>query len=160
MTAFQTGATPDTSSWLDVLGPKVRVLTADRENDYAVLIGMIAPNVTVPLHSHGDRETFFVLAGSLEGYVTDQWHAVGEGGILDIIGNQKHAWRNTSGADAWVLMVTTNKMKRFFEEIGTVGAAVELPPPPEVLERVAEVAGSYGYWLAPPDANGAIGLKL
>jgi mRNA interferase HigB len=34
----------------------------------------------VPLHSHADRETFYVLEGAVEGYSDGEWHQLGAWG--------------------------------------------------------------------------------
>ena len=46
--------------------PKNRILTDTlRDDDYCVSIATMPPGVVVPLHSHADRETFFVLSGEM-----------------------------------------------------------------------------------------------
>jgi mannose-6-phosphate isomerase-like protein (cupin superfamily) len=51
---------------LDVLGPAIEFLRSPAEKDaaYCVMRGVIPPGVSVPLHSHPDPETFFIVSGS------------------------------------------------------------------------------------------------
>jgi len=53
---------------LDVLGPTVEFLVLPFEcaGDYCVIRGTIPPGVSVPLHSHPDNESFFLLSGSVQ----------------------------------------------------------------------------------------------
>jgi quercetin dioxygenase-like cupin family protein len=50
---------------LDIFGPTVEFLSPpqDAHQDFCVMRGVIPPAVSVPLHSHDDTETFFVLSG-------------------------------------------------------------------------------------------------
>jgi hypothetical protein len=89
-----------------------------------------------------------------------QWHRVVPGGVLDIKGGEKHAWRNNSSEETRLLFVTTMRMKHFFDEIARPVPDVPAPPSPEVLSRMFEVAHRYGYWLATPQENLQIGLAM
>ena len=53
---------------LDVLGPTVEFLVLPFEcaGDYCVIRGTIPPGVSVPLHSHPDNGSFFLLSGSVQ----------------------------------------------------------------------------------------------
>jgi quercetin dioxygenase-like cupin family protein len=53
---------------LDVLGPTVEflVLPSETAAGYCVLKGTIPPGISVPLHSHPDDESFFLLSGSVQ----------------------------------------------------------------------------------------------
>jgi hypothetical protein len=44
--------------------------------------GTVDPGVIVPLHSHPDRELFCLTEGSIEAFVTDQWHTIGASEVL------------------------------------------------------------------------------
>ena len=56
---------------LDMLGPTVEflVLPSESEDRYCVLKGIIPPGVSVPLHSHPDDESFFLLSGNVRALV-------------------------------------------------------------------------------------------
>jgi hypothetical protein len=51
---------------------------------------------------------------------------------------------------------------RFFQEVGRPVAADAFPRPPFEgdVRRFAEVAARYGHWLASPQENAAVGIKL
>jgi quercetin dioxygenase-like cupin family protein len=53
---------------LDLLGPTIQHLTSLSGDDqgYCVLRWQIPPGVVVPLHSHPDRETFYIVAAQLK----------------------------------------------------------------------------------------------
>src|ERR1700737_2320050 len=61
-----------TSEILDVLGPYIQHLTAlsDDDDGYCLIRSNFPAGVVVPVHSHPDRETFYILAGELQGYGT------------------------------------------------------------------------------------------
>ena len=52
-----------------VLGPRIQFLTALSENDddYCLIKGTVPAGVVVPLHSHAERETFYVVGGEIQG---------------------------------------------------------------------------------------------
>jgi quercetin dioxygenase-like cupin family protein len=154
--------TDEHSEWLDVFGPKVRHLTHSSYNagEYSVLLATMDPGVAVPLHRHADRETFYVLEGAVEGYKGDSWSNLGAGGILDIAPNELHAWRNSATSQAKMLIITTEKMASFFKEIGRPGVTTPTPPTPEELHMLLEAADRFGYWMASPSENEAVGLKM
>ena len=148
--------------WVDVLGPRIRAISSKTvsDSDYCIIDAVIAPGVLIPLHSHDDRETFYILSGAAEGFLDGRWHRLEAGGILDIKGGEKHAWRNISSDDAHLLLVTTMRMKQFFDEIGRPVSHVPAPLTPEALRHLLEVAERYGYWLATPQENLSIGISL
>src|SRR4051812_40204687 len=121
---------------LDVFGPTVEFLTSPSEPDaaYCVMMGTIPPGVSVPLHSHPDAESFFLLSGAVQ--VLSQpgdrfeWLDVKPGGFVHVPGGAKHAFRNSSSEPVVQLITTTPKLGRFFQEIGRpVTAEGPLPPP-------------------------------
>jgi quercetin dioxygenase-like cupin family protein len=150
------------SKMLDVLGPRVQLVTDLTENkDYSLMKSEVPAGVIVPVHSHHDRETFVVLSGELEAFMEDSWKTVRAGETLDIPGNVKHAWRNSSGETVTLLIVSTVNMGEFFNEIGRpVDTVPPGPPSPEALQHFVEVAIAYGYWLGTPEDNASIGIKL
>lgn len=150
------------SAFLDVMGPRIQLLTNFSENrDYSAMKAEVPPGVTVPVHSHGDRETFVVLSGELEAFVEDSWIVAKAGETVDIPGDVKHAWRNSSNETVSLLVVSTARMGEFFTEIGRpVDDVPSGPPSPEVLQHFVQVAIAYGYWLGTPEDNAAIGISL
>ncbi|MCM3629092.1 cupin domain-containing protein [Paenibacillus glycanilyticus] len=150
------------STFLDVMGPRIKLLTDLAENrDYSLMKAEVPPGVVVPVHSHDDRETFVVLSGELEAFTKDSWQTVRAGDTVDIPGDVKHAWRNSSNETVTLLVASTAKMGEFFIEIGRPSDTVPPgPPSPEVLQHFVQVAIAYGYWLGTPDDNASIGIQL
>lgn len=159
--------TPESSDQgRDVFGPqevrpKNRTLTDTLrdDDDYCVSIATMPPGVVVPLHSHADRETFFVLSGEVQGYDGNAgaWRTLRAGEVFDVTNGLRHAWRNTSDAEASVLFVTTNRMARFLRE----ASEFKVDSTPEDQARAfSALVARYGYWCAGPEENAAIGLSI
>jgi quercetin dioxygenase-like cupin family protein len=153
---------------LDVFGPTVEFLTVPDESEaiYSVMIGTIPPGVAVPLHSHPDVESFFMLSGAVEvlSYqgTNHKWLAAKTGDFVHVPGGAKHAFRNLSREPVVQLITTTPKLARFFEEIGrpVVSGASPGPPSADDLQHFASVAAKYDYWLGSPAENAAIGVSF
>lgn len=155
-------------SVLDVFGPTVEFLILPEEPDagYCVMIGTVPPGVSVPLHSHPDAESFYILSGSVRTIDqrgdTLEWRTVNAGEFAHIPGNAKHAWQNASNEPSVQLITTTPKLGRFFREIGrpvSAGSPAK-PPTPEDLQHLLRTAGKYGYWMASPEENAALGIVI
>ncbi len=154
---------------LDVLGPTIRVLTEPEAEDGSpcVMHGTIPPGVMVPLHSHPDPETFILLSGAAEGLAGADgelsWSRIEPGGIFHVPSGAKHAWRNPSRQPAVMIVVSTSKMGRFFQEVGTPvnpGQQPSGPPSADRIRHLFETTERYGYWIASPDENARVGLVL
>lgn len=65
--AFFFVAARDASGWkqLPVPGASLKLLSADRERGYAVLLGRLEAGVRYPAHSHKSPEDIFLLTGDL-----------------------------------------------------------------------------------------------
>ena len=144
------------------VGPLLKYLTVpDGSDDYCVMQVSIPAEASVPLHGHGDRETFYMLSGELEAFAQDRWVTLQPGDTLDIVDGVKHALRNRSGAGVTFLLVTTAKLGRFFRAIGRPVTGQPLPPPTASdLQHFAEVSQAYGYWLGSADDNAAVGFGV
>jgi quercetin dioxygenase-like cupin family protein len=153
---------------LDVFGPTLEFLVLPEEADgaYCVMTGTIPPGVSVPLHSHPDIESFYLVSGTRQ--IMSQrdgefeWLDVRPGEFVHVPSNAKHAWRNRSNEPAVQLITTTRKLGRFFQEIGRpVTAGAHLPPPTlDEVQHFMRVAAKYNYWLGGPVENAAIGIVL
>jgi quercetin dioxygenase-like cupin family protein len=118
---------------------------SDADDDYALIRSEFPSQVVVPIHSHRDRETFYILAGELEGLWEDRWIKLGAGDVLDIPGGIKHAWRNVSGAPAPLLFMTTMRLGPFLRDIGRPVATLKpSAPDPADLRRLFDTARAYG----------------
>jgi quercetin dioxygenase-like cupin family protein len=153
---------------LEVFGPSIQFLVAPQPSDEApcVLKGTIPSGVSVPMHSHTGIEAFFVLSGDVE-VLTDEggkahWIAAGPGDFIEIPSEAKHGFRNRSQHPVIQLITTTSKLGRFFQEVGRPATRDRRvsPPSPDEFQRFLKAAGHYGYWLATPEENAAIGISI
>lgn len=128
--------------------------------------GTAPPGVTVPLHSHPDLELFYVLEGSMEIFQSKEgangWKTVGVGAVVAVPGNVKHALRNTSSLPATIVLVTTSTMYEFFGEVSKPfdPKRRSTPPTPEETRTFFGTVAKFGYWMASPEENAAIGLSI
>ena len=153
---------------LEVCGPSVQFLVAPQSSDEApcIIKGTIPPGVSVPMHRHPGIEAFFVLSGDVE-VLSDEggkthWITAGPGDFIEVPSNAKHAFRNRSQHPVIQLITTTSKLGRFFQEVGrpvTLDETVGTPSPDEI-RRFLKIAERYGYWLATPEENAAVGISL
>lgn len=154
---------PQHAEVIDIfVGPTLTYLTpgSSAPDDFCLMKVEIPPGVTVPVHSHEDRETFYVLAGQLDGLTGTEWTSFPPGMVLDVKNGVRHALRNSSTNTTTLLMVTTKKMGQFFRDVGRPYTP-ELPPPtPADLQRFATTADACGYWMGSPADNLAVGIAL
>jgi quercetin dioxygenase-like cupin family protein len=148
---------------LDVLGARIRFLTAlsDRDNDYCLIAGDFPTGIVVPVHSHAERETFYLLRGEMQGLWENRWTTVSAGDVFDVPGGVKHSLRNVSGASASLLLVTPMRHARFLRDIGRpADLAGGGAPTPADLQRLFEASRAYGHWRGSPADNAAVGISL
>ena len=153
---------------LHVFGPNIQFLVAPQPSDEApcVIKGTIPAAGSVPLHRHAGVDAFFVLSGNIE-VLSDEggkshWIAAGSGDFIEVPSNAMHGFRNRSQHPVIQLITTTSKLGRFFQEVGrplTQGETVS-PPSPSEIEHFLKTAARYGYWLATPEENAAVGISL
>ena len=139
------------------LRPSNRYLTSLSlpADDYCLLIGEVPAGAIVPFHSHSDRETFYVLSGEMNFYDGTSWQVLKQGEFVDVLSNTRHAWRNASESSASLLVVTTVRMGVFLQK---VSSAANTPVAGTEKDQFFKLVQEYGYWLASPEDNGAIGL--
>jgi quercetin dioxygenase-like cupin family protein len=125
------------------------------EGDYCVLRCTLPAGAVVPMHSHADRETFYVLSGTLDALTEGRWVELNAGDIIDVKDGARHAWRNSSQAAASMLCVTTTKLARFLQAISGLAEGAS---PEEHAQRFFKLVREHGYWLASPEENAAVGL--
>lgn len=149
---------------VDVYGPYIQFLTSldQRDSELCFIKGAIPPVASIPLHSHFEEERFYIVSGEVEVYVESAWHAVKAGDFLEIPGDVKHGFRNQSNQPALVVMQTTVRLGRFFQEIGKPLSfeGDRMRPSPEEMAHLVITAQRYHYWLATPEENAAIGIAL
>lgn len=139
----------------------------DEVDDALCLIrGTMPPGVMVPLHSHAEPEILYVVDGSLQVYRSTEaangWTTAGVGDVVIIPGSVKHALRNASSLPATLALVAKSQLYQFFRELAKPFDPNQPPsaPTPEVMQQLFEAAAKYGYWLASPAENAAIGLTM
>src|SRR5258707_2456038 len=151
-----------------VLGVLLQFLcTPEQINDQiSVMRGTVPPGVVIPLHSHADPETFYVLDGSLEVFQAEGpsagWQTVNAGEVVSIPGNVRHALRNTSPSPITSITVSKQELYSFFRELAQPFDPHKppVPPTPEPMQQLFKVTEKYKYWLGPPAENAAIGISL
>jgi quercetin dioxygenase-like cupin family protein len=153
---------------LEVLGPSVQFLIVPRSRDETpcVMKGTIPPGVCVPMHSHPGIEAFYVLSGDVE-VLTEEggkahWITAGPGDFIEVPSEAKHGFRNRSKDPVVQLIITTSRLGRFFQEVGKSLTRDEIarPPFPNEIQSFLKTAERYGYWLATPEENAAVGISL
>jgi quercetin dioxygenase-like cupin family protein len=151
---------------LDVFGPTVEFLTSpgDAAGDFCVMRGVIPPGAVIPLHSHADTETFYIVAGAQQVLTAGagglEWNDAHAGDYVEVPGGTPHAHRNVFHEPAIDLIVTTARLGQFFQEAGRPITGSAQPPAPDEVARFVAIAAKYGYWLGSPEENAAVGLEL
>jgi quercetin dioxygenase-like cupin family protein len=141
------------------LHPTNRYLTEIVGNgDWCFIRCVMPPGVVVPMHSHSDRETFYVLSGKLDALRVDRWEQLGPGDVFVVRDGIKHAWRNSSQEDATILCVTTARLTRFLREAAI--PAGDTLSPEQRAQHFLRLVEAHGYWLASPEENAAVGLDV
>jgi quercetin dioxygenase-like cupin family protein len=141
------------------LRPGNRYLTelTNDDGDYCLILCTLPPGVVVPMHSHADRETFYVLSGNPDAFKGDHWGTLGPGDVFDARDGIRHAWRNSPGATASMLCVTTMRMAHFLRDVAVDDGSAD---PLAHVQRFLRLVQKHGYWLASPEENAAIGLSI
>ena len=109
---------------LEVFGPTLEFLIPPDEAGavYCVMMGSMPPGVSVPLHSHPDIESFFLLSGVVQVLSQSaqnfEWLDVKPGDFVHVPSGAKHAFRNIGTEPAVQLITTTPRLGRFFREVG------------------------------------------
>jgi quercetin dioxygenase-like cupin family protein len=130
---------------------------SDNDREYCVMRCTLPAGAVVPMQSHADRETFYVLSGTVNALRGDRWETLGPGDVLDVQDGIKHAWRNVSQASAMMICVTTMRMGRFLQQISVAAGSAS---PEESVQRFHRLVQEHGYWLASPEENAAVGLDV
>jgi quercetin dioxygenase-like cupin family protein len=152
-----------TNEILDLLGHPIQFLTplSDNDKDYCLMRSSGPPGMVVPIHSHAERETFYVLEGEVQGLWEDRWITLRQGDVFDVPSGLKHGWRNVSDASASLLVVMPMRLGRFLRDVSRPAtAAGQDAPKPADFQRFIETVHAYGYWLGSPADNAAVGISL
>ena len=142
-------------------GPKFELLASAEESAYWVMKGTLPADVSVPLHSHGDEESFYLISGEAQFLAPTtrglQWKTLRQGDFVHIPSDVKHAWRNLSTNAAEVLLATTPKLGRFLCDAGQF---VSVAGADGALDKLMSLSDSYGYWTGSPQENADVGIAL
>ena len=135
------------------------------ETRFALFAAQCRRELWSHLHKHAEIELLYVLEGSLEFFMAKegtQWATAGMGDVIAIPSNVKHALRNRSSLPVTLALVTKSRLYAFFRELAKPFDPNQRPAPltPEEMQELFEVAAKYGYWMASPDENAAIGLSI
>jgi quercetin dioxygenase-like cupin family protein len=143
-------------------GNTIELLSPSTEDAYCVIKGTIPPSGGVPLHSHTDAESFYVLSGEVEALVQTtgglEWQKLRPGDFVHIPVGTKHAWRNRSSKPMSVLITCTAKLGRALQEMGQPMS--EGGTHKARIQRLLEIFERYGYWLGSREENAAVGIEL
>jgi len=132
----------------------------------ALIKGRLPSGCVIPLHSHPDIEMFFVLSGSLsvyaEGMNADSWQPASPGDAILIPSNAKHALRNASHIPVELVSFTGQNLFSFFQKLARPLASLSSIAAPTLEEAEAVFAAAFdcGIWLASPEENESIGLRM
>jgi quercetin dioxygenase-like cupin family protein len=146
-------------------GARMELLSPSNEDTYCVMRGTIPPGASVPLHSHADAESFYVLSGEAEALVQAEggleWQVLRRGDFIHVSGGTKHAWRNVSSEPMSALITCTAKLGRAIQEMGQLASEYGTQFPSQAaIQRLVEVSARYGYWLGSQEENAAVGIQL
>jgi len=130
-------------------------------DEYCVLRAEIPSGAIVPLHSHSDRESFYILSGEMSFYDGASWLILRQDDFADVLSNTKHAWHNKSDSSASLLVVTTVRIAVFLQQ---VSSPTENKPDNQSAstkrDHFFKLVQEYGYWIGSPEDNKAIGLSI
>jgi quercetin dioxygenase-like cupin family protein len=139
---------------LDVLGVTIETIAelGPDADSVGLLRGIFPPGAMLPLHSHADHETVYVLKGELEVMAAEGneavWAPVRPGGVVDIPGGTRHALRNRGPAPAEVLLVATMRIAGLFHDVGVpAGTAPAGLPSDASITAFLAAARERGFWL-------------
>ncbi|GAB3676990.1 cupin domain-containing protein [Salinisphaera aquimarina] len=152
-----------TTELIDMAGARFELIVrmGQADADTALFRTAMAAGGSVPLHSHADPECLYVLHGQIEAFVFDAtpgWRTIETGRNVLLTDGVRHALRNTANQSADLILVTNNRLGRFFREAGQLVQPGDecRPPSPADLEKIQRVSQAYGYWQASPDESVAI----
>jgi quercetin dioxygenase-like cupin family protein len=81
-------------------GPRFELLASAEESAYWMMKGTLPAHVSVPLHSQGDAERFYLIPGEAQFLAPTtsglQWKTLRPGDFVHIPSDVKRAWRNLS----------------------------------------------------------------
>lgn len=153
---------PPAPERLDLIGIGLEVLSGPVETDGPVLVrALFPPGTTVPLHSHPEPESFYVLQGILSVYRggdASGWIEAGQGDLVVVDGHVRHAVRTVGPDPAIVLTITEPGLLEFFRAAARAPGSPPGPPGRQEIAALMAVGARFGGWFGGPDENAAIGV--
>lgn len=142
----------------------VRACCSDRGPPWAktcVIASSIPPGVTVPVHSHDERETFYIVSGSLEVFDAAGWRTISSGSVFDMPPRTKHAFRNISVDPVSVVLVVPTRLAQFSASIGRPICSLPVgATSPDAVQTFFSAALEEGLWPGPLERQETTGILL
>jgi len=141
---------------LYVLGQKIMLIQTPKDFDMAYVVtpvGMPGP----PPHYHDKQaEFFYIISGSLEVMVGEEWYAMGPGENMEVAPGIVHTFKNDGQEDChWVTTWSPKGFAPFFPELGIPvdeEHSMQRSLAEEIIQRVPVVAEKYGMIIPPVTA--------
>jgi quercetin dioxygenase-like cupin family protein len=143
----------------DHLGLRLRLsLTGQDTGGSLALLEHVGRRGTgTPLHRHTrEAETFIVLDGDLDGWSDEDHTVLSAGDTLFLPAGSEHAFRVRSDTARFLVLITPAGFEQFIVTTGTPSEPdaelppVPGPPPPEAVERLAQILSKYGVSITGP----------
>lgn len=156
MTTLSRAAAGDTYDHLG-LRLRLRLTGQDTAGSLALIEHIGSKGAGTPLHRHSrEAETFIVLDGDLDGWSDADHTVVSAGDTLYLPSGSEHAYRVRSDTARFLLLLTPAGFEQFFVTDGTPSnpdadlPPLPGPPPPEAVERLAQILSDYGVSITGP----------
>jgi hypothetical protein len=131
--------------------PTTKILETVVSASHVPVLDLLGPAVELITPPDGP-EDFCVLKGTIPPGVAVPLHSHDDAEAFFVLSGTHQALID--------LTITTPRLARFLQEMGTPLGGPRKPPSPEDLARLSELAAKYGYWNATPEQNAAVGIEL
>jgi quercetin dioxygenase-like cupin family protein len=142
---------------LDVLGTRAELVArlGESDNPLVLLRVSLSPGCRIPLHSHASPKCVFVISGELEAYRDSPgagWQRLRTDEAIHVSPNERFAIRNATVQIANFLVVSTARMARSLQRVGssTAGFATKLSSS-QMLGTLSKEAVDDDLWVATPE---------
>jgi quercetin dioxygenase-like cupin family protein len=148
---------PNRGRTVAVVGDVYRFLATGEETGgkYAQFEAIVPPGGGPPPHVHGrEEEGFYVLDGEVTFRSGEETVTAGPGAFLNMPIGVAHSFKNESDRPArMIITVAPAGLERMFFEVGVElpeGSTDALPPSPDEIARLLELAPRYGIQIRLP----------
>ena len=129
----------------------------DTGGAFSLFDGRIAPQQGAPLHRHSDDEAFFIIEGTFQFQIEDQYLQRGAGEFVFVPKNTPHIFFNTGTAEGRLLIITlpAGSHERFFAEAGElkVNASAPFSTEPPDIQKLVTVGKRHGFEILLPSIS-------